>query len=370
MTTAIPASPESTVHASVLRADPSRLDEVFDRLRARVAAGALPSAAIAIGDADGEIARQTFAPPDKPLSTDSAFFLASVTKPIFATAFMQLIEDGRIDLHGRVDEVLPEFNVGADAQKARVTWWHLLTHTSGVPDVSPEVIRRSRPSAKRMTEMTLGAPLSFEPATRYEYCTATFYLMARAIERLSGLKYTRYLQEKVFDPLGMETTFDARKSRRPIVAVQGVGVENRLVRFVVVRYLAAAALPGGGLFGTLNDLLRFGAAIIRPVDGRVPIGRATFDLMAQDHLAGRVRGSWDDEEAPVHFGLSWGKPTLMRDMPGSPSTVSHGGATGTRLWIDPVTELVFVFFTNQWGQDRGPEVEAIRGIYRAMGWVS
>ena len=365
---AIPASPTSPVHASTLRADPSRLNEVFDRLRTQVAGGVLPSAAIAIGDADGEIASMTFAPPDKPFTRESAFFLASVTKPIFATAFMQLVEDGRIDLHQPVADVLPEFNAGGDPQKARVTWWHVLTHTSGVPDVSPDVIRRSRPSAARMTQMTVAAPLDFEPGTRYVYCTATFYLMARAIERVSGLRYTRYLQESVLDPLGMEATFDARKSRRPIVAVQGVGVENRLVRFLIVRYLAATALPGGGLFGTLDDLLKFGAAMIRPADGRVPISRTTFDLMAQDHLGGRVRGSWDDEDSVVHFGLSWGKPTLMRNMPGSSSTVSHGGATGTRIWIDPETELVFVFFTNQWGQDRGPEVEAIRGIYSAMGW--
>jgi CubicO group peptidase (beta-lactamase class C family) len=100
----------------------------------------------------------------------------------------------------------------------------------------------------------------------------------------------------------------------------------------------------------------------------VPIRPETFELMCEDHLGGRVNGSWDDEESPVHFGLSWGKPTLMRDIPGSPRAVSHGGATGTRLWIDPEADLVFVFFTNQWGQDRGPEAEALRGIYRAMGW--
>ncbi|HUR15743.1 MAG TPA: serine hydrolase domain-containing protein, partial [Candidatus Limnocylindrales bacterium] len=271
MTTATPASPTPTVHASKLRADPSRLNEVFDRLGARVATGALPAAAVAIGDADGEIASKIFPAADKPFTRDSAFFLASVTKPIFATAFMTLVEEGRIDLYQPVEGLLPEFTADKDARKAGVTWWHLLTHTSGVPDVSPEVIRRTRPSATRMTEMTLAAPLVSEPGTRYEYCTATFYLLARAMERVSGLTYARYLQERVLDPLGMESTFDARTSRRPIVAVQGVGVENRLVRFLIVRYLAGTALPGGGLFGTLDDLLRFGAAMIRPVDGRVPI---------------------------------------------------------------------------------------------------
>ncbi len=73
-----------------------------------------------------------------------------------------------------------------------------------------------------------------------------------------------YLRERVLDPLGMESTYDPRGSKRPIVAVQGVGVDSRLMRFIVLRYLAAVALPGGGLFGTLDDLLRFGAGTLRP----------------------------------------------------------------------------------------------------------
>jgi CubicO group peptidase (beta-lactamase class C family) len=56
----------------------------------------------------------------------------------------------------------------------------------------------------------------------------------------------------------------------------------------------------------------------------------------------------------------------MRDLPGSQSTVSHGGASGGRLWIDPDAGLVLVFLTNRWSADRGPEVEAIRGVYEAL----
>ena len=67
------------------------------------------------------------------------------------------------------------------------------------------------------------------------------------------------------------------------------------------------------------------------------------------------------------FGLGWGKPTLMRELAGSKRVVSHGGATGTRLWIDPEAGLVIVFFTNQWAPDRGPEADVIRGTYGALG---
>jgi CubicO group peptidase (beta-lactamase class C family) len=352
--------------AARLRRDPALLDRVAESLGEQVRSGALPAAALAIGDADGQIRSETFSGDGRGLSPDSFFFLASVTKPIFATAFMQLVEDGRLTLDEPIVRYLPEF---ANAPgKADVTSRHLLTHTSGVPDYTPDMIRKYRPSGAAMTQYGIDSPLRFAPGTRYEYCSASFYLLARIIESLTGIRHTDYLRERVFDPLGMITTYDPRQLRRPIVTVHGAGVDNRLTRFLILRYLAATSIPGGGLFGTLDDLLRFGAAVLRPrrVDDRsTPLSPDTIDQMLEDQLGG-VPGTYEGEERSVHFGLGWGKPTLMRDVPGSPRVVSHGGATGTRLWIDPDAGLVFVFFTNQWSPDRGPENEALQGTYAAM----
>jgi CubicO group peptidase (beta-lactamase class C family) len=362
-------SPRTSAPAAArLRHDPSLLDETFVQLQERVKSGALPAAALAIGDLRGEIRSEAFTTDKRGLSTDSMFFLASVTKPIFATAFMQLVDDGLLALEDPVARHIKGF---ANAPgKADITPWHLLTHTSGVPDVSPEVIRRSRPSAAQMTHMAIDSPLHFAPGSRYEYCSVSFYLLAEMIQRLTHISYTEYLQTRLLDPLGMRTTFDPRRSARPVVAVEGAGVDSRVMRFLVTRYLARAALPGGGLFGTLDDLLRFGAAFLGPRkegDRYVPLSPASIKVMIQDHLRG-VPGNFDGQERAVHFGLGWGKPTLMRDVPGSADVVSHGGASGTRLWIDPVAGLVIVFFTNQWSPDRATETEAIRGTYDAMGW--
>jgi len=351
-----------------LRADPALLDEVYARLRERVGSKAIPAAALAIGDAAGAIRSEAFSATGKGISTDSMFFLASVTKPIFATAFMNLVEDGLLKVDDPIVRYIPDF---ANAPgKADVTSAHLLTHTSGVPDYPPDRIRRDRPSAVAMTQNAIDSPLKFKPGTRYDYCSASFYLLGRMIETLTGKKYTDYLRERVLDPLGMECTFDARRTNRPVATVHGAGVDNRLTRFIVLRYLAATAVPGGGLFGTLDDLLKFGAATLRPRregDRWTPLSPDLIELMRQDHLHGSVPGNQDGEEVRFHFGLGWGKPTLMRDMPGSKEVVSHGGAVGTRLWIDPELDLVIVFFTNQWSPDRGPETEAIRGIYEALG---
>ena len=122
---------------------------VYARLRERVGPNGLPAAALAVGDADGEIRSEAFSAKGE-VRTDSLFFLASVTKPIFATGFMQLVESGAIDLHAPIVRYIPEF---ANAPgKADVTSVHLLTHSSGVPDYPPDRIRSDRPSATAMTQ--------------------------------------------------------------------------------------------------------------------------------------------------------------------------------------------------------------------------
>jgi CubicO group peptidase (beta-lactamase class C family) len=300
-----------------LRREPARLDEVFDALRSRVAATDLPSAGLAIGDGDGSIRTEVTGAGGRPISPDTNFFLASITKPLVATAFMQLVEDGEVGLRDPIAQWVPGLDAG---EKALVTPWHVLTHTSGVTDVPPDELIRRRPSAAGMLRTVVEQPLRFTPGTRWEYNTASFYLLTAIIERIAGMPYARYIDERLAQPLDMGLTFDPRRSRRPVIPVQGAGVDNRFVRWYVVRYLAGAALPGGGLFGNLADLAALGAALIapRPAGGRAafPLRAETVALMAQDQTHG-LPGLNDGEERPVHVGLGWAKPTLMKDVPGT-----------------------------------------------------
>ena len=354
-----------SVTADLLRREPARLDGVFERLARRVRDGALPTAALAIGDDEGLIRMAAFSSERRPVDVDSIFFLASVTKPIVSTAFMQLVEDGLVGLHQPIVDFEPALSGGG---REKVTPWHVMTHTSGLADFDPSVLGRKRPSGAQITRTMIESPLHFEPGTRWEYCSASFYLLTLIIERVTGMGYVQFLDSRLQAPLGMHTTFDPRRAGRRIVAVHGVGVDSWLTRFIVLRYMARAALPGGGLFGTLDDLTRFGAALVRPrvVDGRtVPLKPETISLMGEDQTHG-LPGVDDGEERWVHHGLGWGKPTLMRDVPGSANVISHGGASGTRLWIDPDARLVFVFFTNRWSADRGVEAEALLGTYEAL----
>jgi len=139
-------APDEAETAERVRQDPSRLDRVFARLGERVREGALPAAAIAVGDAQGMIRGETFSSEAKRLDPDSNFFLASVTKPIVATSFMQLVEQGKVGLHQSIADFEPSMG---DYGKGAVTPWHVMTHTSGLTDFDPRDIGRKRPAARR-----------------------------------------------------------------------------------------------------------------------------------------------------------------------------------------------------------------------------
>ena len=168
--------------------------------------------------------------------------------------------------------------------------------------------------------------------------------------------------------------------------MHGVGVENRLIQEIVMRFLARATLPGGGLWGTAEDLLRFGRAMLpgrqrrraaHPLPGRDRRDEPRADSRHLRHPrrrhASAIRATPWVGESHIPAGIA---PSVIDEtsapdggevvrVPASPSTFTHGGATGTRLWIDPERELVFVFLTNQWSVSDAAMFSVLREVYTA-----
>ena len=111
----------------------------------------------------------------------------------------------------------------------------------------------------------------------------------------------------------------------------------------------AMAMPGAALWGSAPDLLRFGRAMLRggELDGVRVLPPAFVDLMARETTVDGI-GRTDDPVTAEHYALGWGKPGVAS--PADPSSFAHGGITGTRLWIDPANDLVFVYLTGVWEQ--------------------
>jgi CubicO group peptidase (beta-lactamase class C family) len=290
---------------------------------------------------------------------------------------MQQVQAGVLDLHAPIGQYVPEF-VGEG--KERVTAWHVLTHTSGIPDLDQDALRRQRPGYARMLQHVCRDPLRFEPGTRYSYASDSFFLLAEAIARRTGTPYATALRRGILDPLAMtDTTFDPRRMRSRVMSMHGIPLRNWIVESLILRFLANATMPGGGLFGTAEDLLRFGRSLLPGTAEATILQPATIAEMTREHTAGIPELQEDGSIREPHYALGWGKPNPDGTIPSvlgtpiasqvrvraSPSTVTHGGACGTRLWIDPDRGLVFVFLTNEWSATDEPMFATLAELYQA-----
>jgi CubicO group peptidase (beta-lactamase class C family) len=331
-----------------------------------VATGRLPCAVFGCVDAAGRRVTHVARGPDGPVAEDSVFFLASVSKAIVATAVMQYVDEGRLDVHAPLGRILPELaRTGDDGISA----WHVLTHTSGLPDIPVETLRRQRPAHDRLFDIVAASRPGWSPGSRYEYNSAAWMLLAEAMTRLSGMPFDRAMGLRLLGPLGMvDTAFDARPMRSRIVAMRGSRNDNRLVQEVLLRFLARARMPGGGLFGSLPDLLALGRSLLArhsEVPGPRVLTQAAIDEMGRQQAEGLSHVGQDGRVHEIAQALGWRKP--QPEWPGSVATLTHGGISGARIWVDPEAGFAFAFLTNVWQAPLEPVIAILEAVYRARG---
>jgi CubicO group peptidase (beta-lactamase class C family) len=348
--------------------DPRRLQAAFDLVAGQVGSGLVPSAVLAIANGAGSVRVEAFSGASS-ATTDSIFQIASITKPIMATAVMQLVERGLLDLATPLQHIIPEFIAppsapglpGAEVVTAR----HVLIHSSGVADLDNDLLGRERPDRKRLLEIVCRSPLRFVPGSRFDYNSLSFALLGEVIRRLDGRDYPEYLRNQIFELLGMrDTAFSPTDPARAVPSVFP-GIPEVLQAFASA-YFDSIQVPGGGLWGSAADLLVFGRAMLgggRLGDVRV-LGRTFVEEMTRDQTAGLQ----DPGPPPtvVHYGLGWGLPGLTGQTPASPRSFGHGGATGTRLLVDPDADLVVVYLANRWGAGDEPSLAAVQAVYAAL----
>jgi CubicO group peptidase (beta-lactamase class C family) len=203
------------------------LTERFDKF---VSDGDTAGAVLLVGDKDGVKYQRSFGLRDatdaKSKTTDDTLFrIASMTKPITAIAVMILQDEGKLSVHDPVEKHLPEFKgqrmqVGEDKEKKTITLGtpsrpirlrDLLTHTSGLAPYSSgfaDVYTKRNRTLAETTAAVSQLPLQFEPGTKWAYSNSGIDTLGRVIEVVSGMSYERFLQTRVFEPLGMtDTTF-------------------------------------------------------------------------------------------------------------------------------------------------------------------
>lgn len=343
------------------------------------AAANLPSAVGIIVDREGIRYSKALGVTDvnsgTPVSEDTPFQIASMTKALVTVAALQLVEQGKLDLDAPIGDVLPDLAgpqvlTGFDADgkpqlrpAARpITMRHLLTHTSGLGYffVHPEILQYFTavgmpvPGSKDSIRM----PLMFDPGDRWEYSVGIDWA-GLAIEALTGQTLGDYLAENVFAPLGMTGTRFANSLPEGAAQVHARTEEGKLVVQPVFLGGGEYHNGGGGLIGTAPDYARFVQAMLRggELDGNRILKEETVREMGRNQIgelrAGRM-GSALPHLAPVfdqfpdqHTGWGLGFLTLPQGQPGGrgPNSLSWAGIFNSYYWIDPDAGVGGVFMS-------------------------
>src|SRR5579863_7998493 len=186
----------------------SQLERASHLIQSEVESGKLGAAAILVARHGRVVLHRGFgrlspAPGAPPVSPDSVFLLASITKPVTACSLMLLVERGLVSLGDPVNRYLPDFT---GRERDRVQVRDLLRHTSGLPDMLPENLdlRRAHAPLGEFVRRTYGTPLLFSPRNEFRYQSMGILLAAEIVEKLSGMKLRDFEKKEIFDPLGMK----------------------------------------------------------------------------------------------------------------------------------------------------------------------
>jgi len=346
--------------------DPIRLQHAFDLLERWAASDQVPGSALAVArhgillEPRGFGVR-TAGPTHFPMLADAVFLVASVTKPATAMAALLLVERGELSLGDRVCDIVPEF---AGQGKGDVRLVHLLTHTSGLPDMLPnnvELRERHAPLAE-FVDQICRVGLLFEPGTQVRYQSMGTAMLGEIVQRLAGRDLRDFLRAEIFTPLAMSSTSlalaDELRSRLADVVLPE---EQRLTDWHWnSEYWRGFGAPWGGMYSTVTDQVTLLQMLLR--DGACGTGRILGPAAAKAMLADQTN-LMPDLPARARPGDRWGLGWHLGtwgDL-GSPRTFSHGGATGTLVGADPDTGLACAIFTTQPGAPLHRVASAVQG---------
>lgn len=293
----------------------------------------------------------------KMMAPDAIGWIASMTKPILAVLLMMLEDEGKLSVDDPVDKYLPEFAKlrTKDGQPARVLIRHLVTHTSGLGEISAAEAKGARKLAD-VIPLYVSKPVAFEPGTKWVYCQSGINTAGRIVEVLSGLPFEEFAQQRLFGPLGMkDTTFYLSDEQLPRLASSYQRKEQGQLEKTDIRFLNGTAptshdrfpAPNGGLFSTAGDYARFCQMVLRggEVDGRRYLKAETVKRMTTNHT-GELKTGFT---AGNCWGLGWCVIREPQDITKtlSPGSFGHGGAYGTQAWIDPVKQRIYVLLVQR-----------------------
>ena len=347
-----------------------RFARITDLVEDAIAKHQLPGAVVLVGRGDVVLyarafGRRALVPAPEPMTDDTIFDLASLTKVVATTtSVMKLVEEGRIRLSDPVARFIPEF---ARYGKAAITIRHLLTHASGLrPDLDLDL--EFDGAAQAIGRAIEEVPLA-RPGERFIYSDINFLLLGDVVERVSGERLDRYAKAHIFDPLLMnDTMFLPAESLRPRIAPTERCLPlawpcarpdapwlRGIVHDPTARRMGGVA-GHAGLFSTAADLSRF----CRMLLGAGRLG--STQILSAATVATMTSPATPAGMADVR-GLGWDIDSTFASNRGELFPVGsfgHTGFTGTSLWLEPRTGSYVIFLSNRLHPDGKGDVTPLR----------
>lgn len=335
----LPGKPPAAVGMSAKRL--AAIDRVVGR---GIRAGGFPGASVIIGRRGAAVfskgyGRLSWAKGASPVDPDETIYdLASLTKVIgTTTAVMILYDEGRIALDSRVVEYLPAFTGG---WKDSITIRQLLTHRSGLPASRDLWKLATNPQEARLG--VIDAVLQCRPGVCFDYSDLGMVLLGMVVENISGVGLDRFVHERVFEPLGMTSSFfrPADSLRARIAPTDMNPPRGYRLRGEVAdenAYALGGVAGHAGIFSTASDISVFAQMMLNggEYNGVRIVADSTIALFTRRAAGTRALG-WDTADGDGGSGSYL-----------SGNSYGHTGYTGTSLWIDPDREMFVVLLTNR-----------------------
>lgn len=349
-------------------ADEPRLPGVGAAMETMVAADEIAGAVTVVVNRDRTLHLECTGLADiasgRPMTPDTLFWIASMTKPVTGVAIAMLIDEGKIAIDDPVERYVPEF---ADlktpsGKAAHLTIRQILTHTSGLGEATSEATRNARQLAD-LAPAWLAAPMKNEPGEKWIYTQSGINLAGRIVEVVSGRRYDAFLQERLFDPLGMvDTTFyptDQQRQRLATPYARNRDTGRLEVAPPRAEYGTHTLPPqgNGGLYSTPLDYARFCRMLLNrgTLDGHRSLGEEGMQAVSTVQTGDLPTGFFQADtfgQREANYGWGLGTCVLRAPHPGvaamlSPGTFGHGGAWGTQAWVDPVRGVAYLLMVQR-----------------------
>jgi uncharacterized protein YbbC (DUF1343 family) len=325
--------------------DATKLDQIDPAMQASIETSQPPGAVVLVMR-QGKIAfRKAYGfrgkqPAEVPMTVDTVFDLASLTKPIAtATSVMILLEQGKFKLSDRVSRHLPEF--GQNGKEA-ITLEQLLLHTSGL--IADNPVEDYKDGRTKAWERICHLRPNPEPGRQYRYSDVNFIVLGELVERLCGEALDVFALKHIFAPLGMrDTRFRPNKELAERAAITEKRGDHWMRGEVhdPRAYLLGGVAGHAGLFSTADDLAVYAQMILNggSYNGQRILKPETVRLMTalRSVPKGRRTLGWD---ASPRFSSD-------RSDTFSAHSFGHTGFTGTFIWIDPDTQTTLILLSNR-----------------------